>query len=197
MAVKRPTSRAKGTLLLAFLVFAVVLGLLVFQKYHTATRTAEPPPATAPVGSAVVTLFFAAPDGEGLVREGREVLLEESLEEGVRSVVEELISGPVGDLAPTLPASTRVLGVQVVGEVARVDLGGELRESLPSGSSSEMAALYSIVDTVAVNFPAIKAVQFLIEGVEVAELKGHLDLSAPLRPDFTLEKKAPAEPAIK
>jgi spore germination protein GerM len=190
--VKRRTSRAKGILLLSFLVFAVVLGALVFRKYHTATRTAEPPPAaTAPAGSAVVTLFFAAPDGTGLAREGRQVVLAEQVEEGVRSVVEELIGGPVGSLAPTLPANVRVLGVQLTGDVARIDFGAELREALPSGSSAEMAAVYSIVDTVVANFPTIKGVQFLIEGAEVEELKGHLDLSAPLAPDFTLEQKSP------
>ena len=194
--MKRRTSRAKGILLLSFLVFAVVLGALVFRKYDTATRSVEPaPPATAPAGSAVVTLFFAAPDGTGLAREGRQVVLAEQVEEGVRSVVEELISGPVGSLAPTLPANTRVLGVQLAGDVARIDFGSEFRENLPFGSSAGMAAVYSIVDTVAVNFPAIKAVQFLIEGEQVEEL-GHLDLSTPLAPDFTQEQKEP-EPAGK
>ena len=189
--MKRRTSRAKGILLISFLIFAVVLGALVFRKYHTATRTAEPPPvATAPIGSAVVTLFFAAPGGEGLAREGREVLLEEELEEGVKSVVEELVSGPLGSLAPTLPANARVLGVRIQGEVAQIDFGSELRDNLPTGSSAEMTAVYSIVDTVAANFPRIKAVQLLIEGAKVEEL-GHLDLSEPLLPDFTLEKSEP------
>jgi len=190
--VKKRISNAKGIVLLAFLVFAVVVGALVFRKYDTATRAVEPAAKGEPAGSAVVTLFFAAQEGEGLVREGREVEIEEAVEERVESVVDELVIGPLGSLAPTLPANTRVLGVRLKGEVAQIDFGRELSESLPSGSSAEMAAVYSVVDTVVANFPQIKAVQFLIEGSPVAELKGHLDLSNPIVPDFTLEKKEPA-----
>jgi len=186
--VKKRTSKAKGILLISFLLFAVVLGALVVRKYDTATRTVEPPPKAAPAGSAVVTLFFAAPEGRGLAREGREVVIEEPIEEGIESVVQELISGPLGSLSPTLPANARVLGVRVTGEVAQIDFGRELQEGIPSGSSAEMAAVYSIVDTVTLNFPGIKAVQLLIEGAPVEALKGHLDLSTPLNPDFTLEK---------
>ena len=186
--MKKRTSKAKGILLISFLLFAVVLGALVFRKYETATRPVEPPPGAAPAGSAVVTLFFGSPDGQGLAREGREVVIEDGVEQGVESVVEELVSGPLGSLAPTLPANARILGVQVTGEVARIDFGHEFREGIPEGSSAEMAAVYSIVDTVALNFPAIKAVQFLIEGAPVGEL-GHLDLSTPLQPDFSLEKR--------
>ena len=52
-----------------------------------------------------------------------------------------------------------------------------------------MTAVYSIVNTVAVNFPRIKRVRLLLGGKEVATLKGHLDLREPLVPDFDLEKK--------
>ena len=189
--MKKRTSNAKGILLIAFLLFAVVLGALVARKYQTATRSMEPAPRAAPVGNVVVALFFAAPDGEGLVREGREVEVEEGLEQGVESVVEELVRGPLGSLAPTLPASVRVLGVRVKGETAQIDFGRELKETLPAGSSAELAAVYSVVDTVTANFPQIKSVQFLIEGAPVDELKGHLDLRGPLPPDYTLEKKEP------
>jgi len=201
--VKKHTSNAKGILVIAFLVFAVIVGALVFRKYDTATRAVEPAPKTEPAVAVVVTLFFAAQDGEGLVREGREVEIGEigetgeTVEEKIESVVDELISGPLGSLAPTLPPNARVLGVRLNGEVAQIDFGRELSEGLPSGSSAEMTAVYSVVDTVAANFPQIKAVQFLIEGAPVAELKGHLDLSQPLAPDFTLEKKEPAPaPAV-
>ena len=192
--MKKRTNRAKGTLLVAFLLFAVIVGGLVFRKYDTATRVVEParqsvPAVPAPpAGTAVVTLFFAAEDGSGLVREGREVEIEERVEEGIARLVAELASGPVGSHSPTLPPNTRVLGVRLEGEVALVDLGAEFKEGIPSGSSAEMAAVYSVVDTVAANFPQVKGVRFLIEGAPVAEL-GHLDLSAPLAPDYSLEKK--------
>ena len=189
--MKKRSNKAKGILLVAFLIFAVVVGGLVFRKYDTATRAVQPVPIpkSEPAGTAVVTLFFATQDAAGLAREGREVEIEQTVEERIESLVAELVSGPVGSLAPTLPPNTRVLGVQLEGEVAKIDFGAELRDALPSGSSAEMAAVYSVVDTVATNFPQVKKVQFLVEGVPVTELKGHLDLSSPVAPDYGLEQQ--------
>jgi spore germination protein GerM len=164
---------------------------LIFRKYDTATRIVAPHPKAVPMGTFVSTLFFASTDGQGLVREGREVEIPEGVEEGVESVLAELISGPLGSLAPTVPANTRVLRVHVNGVVAKIDFGHELPDGVPSGSSAEMTAVYSIVDTVTTNFPQIKSVQFLIEGAAVENLKGHLDLSTPLPPDYSLEMKQP------
>lgn len=189
--MKKKTTRAKGILLIAFLLFAVVVGALVFRKYQTATRRVEPPPQAAPAGTVVVTLFFASEDGAGLVREGREVEIEESLEDRVESVVDELIRGPLGSNAPTLPPNAKVLGVRLKGDLAEIDFGPELLAGIPQGSSAEMVAVYSIVDTVTVNFPQIKQVRFLVAGAIPETLEGHLDLRTPLPPDFALEKKEP------
>lgn len=186
--MKKRTNNAKGILLIAFFLFAVVLGALIFRKYSTALHRVEPPPRAAQVGTFVGTLFFAAPGGEGLVREGRELETSEGIEDGIELLVDELISGPVGDLGPTLPANARVLGVRVNGTLAQIDFGHELPEGLPAGSSAEMAAVYSVVDTVCTNYAQIKMVQILVEGAAVENLKGHLDLKNPLAPDYSLEK---------
>jgi spore germination protein GerM len=191
--VKRQPNRSKAILLVAFVTFAVVVGVLVFRKYETATRKVEQPPlkaapAPAQPGAAVVTLFFASADGEGLVREGREVELDEAVEESVETVLDELISGPVGSHAATaLPGNVKVLGVRLKGGVAQIDFDRGFKEGIPSGSSAETAAVYSVVDTVTSNFPQIKAVQFLVEGAPLEELHGHLDLKEPLAPDYSLE----------
>ncbi|MBU5612116.1 GerMN domain-containing protein [Geomonas azotofigens] len=193
--MKRRSNRAKGVLLIAFLVFAVVVGLMVFRKYRTATQVAPPAAPTEQVDTRVVTLFFSNQDGSSLTREGREIAVEDTTDDMIASVVDELVVGPLGDLAPTLPHNAKVLGAQLKGDVAQVDFSKELVESLPEGSSAEMSAVYSVVDTVVANFPQVKAVRFLVDGVPVKELKGHLDLSAPIAPDFTMEKKeAPAAP---
>jgi hypothetical protein len=52
-----------------------------------------------------------------------------------------------------------------------------------------MTAVYSIVDSIAVNFPRIKQVKLLFNGKTAETLKGHLDLRGPLTPDFSMEKK--------
>lgn len=188
--MKRRTNRNKSILLIAFLVFAVVVGLLVFRKYQTASRVEKLPAPTEQVpDTRVVSLFFANQEGSGLVREGREIAVEDTTDDMIASVVDELVVGPLGDLAPSLPHNARVLGAQLKGDVVQVDFTRELVESLPEGSSAEMTAVYSVVDTVAANFPQVKAVQFLVDGAPVKELKGHLDLSAPIAPDFSMEKQ--------
>jgi spore germination protein GerM len=136
----------------------------------------------------LVTLFFASPDGTGLVREAREIDACADPAACAEEVLEELINGPVGDVAPTLPPVATFHSVRLEGETAIVDCGKELAEGFPAGSSAQMVAVYSVVDSLAFNFPVIKNVRFLLEGESVKTL-GQLDMSAPLSPDFSLEKK--------
>lgn len=190
--MKRHPRRPNAALILAFVLLALFLGALVARKYHTATHKVEPPVQQQPVATTgVVSLFFAAPDGEGLVREGRELELGESLQDRIEAVLDELVSGPVGDNGPTLPGNTRVLSVRLAGELVEVNFSRDLVDGLPAGASAEMAAVYSVVDTLAANFPEVKQVRILVEGVVPETLKGHLDLRRPLVPDYTLEKAEP------
>lgn len=176
-------------LFIAFIVCAAVLGALMLKKYEERHRRPVVAPHPQQGGTLLVTLFFSSPDGAGLVREGREIDPCGDTTGCVEAVVGELINGPLGDLAPTLPATASIHAVQVNGELAQIDLGEEMMNGLPGGSNAEMAAVYSIVDSIAVNFPRIKQVKLLVGGKPVETLKGHLDLSKPLAPDFTLEKK--------
>ncbi|MCM0080395.1 GerMN domain-containing protein [Geomonas sp. Red32] len=181
--MKKRTSKAKGILLISFLLFAVVIGGLLIRKYQTTTRTAAPAAAQEePAGSVVVTLFFASPDGKSLVREGREIEIEEGVEDGIESVVDELISGPLGELSATLPSNVRIIGVKLNGPVAQIDFTGELKEYLTQPGQA-LPAIYSVVDSVTANFPQVKTVQILVDG---APLDGvaKLDLKGPLAPDY-------------
>lgn len=189
--MKRTKPRRRELILLvAFLAAAVILGLMIFGKYRESRELPTVQPEQKPAGTFQATLFFATPDAEGLAREGREVAACEAIPECVEGVVNELVNGPVGDLQPTLPSDAVVREVRVEGETAVVDFGKELAEGLPGGSSAEMAAVYSVVDTVCLNFPQIKRVKFLLDGKEAETLKGHLDLRQPIAPDFTMETKS-------
>jgi hypothetical protein len=181
--------RELTVLFIAFIVCAAVLGALMLKKYEERHGRPVAVPHPQQEGTFLVTLFFASPDGAGLVREGREIDPCADSAGCVERVVGELINGPLGDLAPTLPAATSIHAVQVNGELVQIDLGKEMIEGLPGGSSAEMTAVYSIVDSIAVNFPRIKQVKLLFDGKTVETLKGHLDLSGPLAPDFGMEKK--------
>ncbi len=176
-------------LIIAFFLCAAALGALFLKKYEERSRQPAIPPPPRQEGTLMVTLFFASPDGSMLMREGREIDACGNAADCVESVVEELINGPRGELSPTLPDNASVRDVQVNGDLAEIDLGEDTVKGIPGGSHAEMTAVYSIVDSIAVNFPGIKQVKFLFDGKPAETLKGHLDLREPLQPDFTLEKK--------
>jgi spore germination protein GerM len=95
----------------------------------------------------------------------------------------ELIKGPKGKLIPTLPPRTKLLSLQMDDEgVAKVDFSLALSKDHPGGSSAEMMTVYSIVNSLALNFPRIKRVQILIDGKPIETITGHLSLKRPISP---------------
>ena len=132
-------------------------------------------------------LFFQAADRPGLMIEERTVAQSNDLSRQIKSVVEELIAGSKSGLAPTLAPATRVLEVFVTARgVAYVSLSKEAAEGAGGGSETELITVYSVVNSLAVNFPAVKRVQILLEDKPRSTLWGHVDLTRPLPPDMTL-----------
>ena len=177
-------------LFLAFIVSASVLGMLLYRKYEQSRAPSVPSAAREEtVGKKIVTLFFVGQSGTGLRRETREIDACDELPDCVEAVIDELVNGPLGELGATLPGTFSLNSVTVAGDTAVLDLERGTWEGLPGGSSAEMTAVYSIVDTIVFNFPQIRRVRFLLEGEPMPTLKGHLDLREPLAPDFSLETK--------
>ena len=142
-----------------------------------------------------VKLFFQAADRPGLSIEERSVSFSTDLAGQVKAVVEELVRGSRTGLLPTLAPDTRVLEVFVSARgVAYVDLSKEARVVAPGGSESELITVYSIVNSLTVNFPALKRVQILVDDKPAATLAGHVDLTRPLPPDMTLLAASPVTP---
>lgn len=168
------------------------------EEGGAASAEAAPPAeeATAAVERQInVKLFFQSADRRGLALEERAVVFSSDLARQVQSVVEELVKGSQSGLGATLPPATRVLVVFVSGRgVAYVDLSKEATTGQLGGSEAELVTVYSVVNSLAANFPAIKRVQILIEDRPVATLAGHVDLTRPLRPDMTLLASAPLTP---
>lgn len=143
-----------------------------------------------------VRLYFEAPDREGLLPEEREVAFSADLARQLRTVVEELAKGSTTGLVPTLPAGTRVLEVFVQARgVAWVDLSSEATSGLPGGSKAELLTVYSVVNTIVTNFPAVSRVRIVVNDQPVTSLGGHVDLSRPLPPDMTLVALPTPEPS--
>jgi spore germination protein GerM len=165
-----------------------------------ADETARPAATEGPAAGAgrriSVRLYFEAPDQEGLLPEEREVAFSADLPRQLRTVVEELAKGSTTGLVSTLPEGTRVLEVFVQARgVAWVDLSSEATTGLPGGSRAELLTVYSIVNTLVTNFPAVSRVRIVVNDQPVTSLGGHVDLSQPLPPDMTLVA-LPAPPQL-
>jgi spore germination protein GerM len=115
-------------------------------------------------------------------------------EDCLREMVQALIAGPQGDLAPILPEQVALRDLVVDGSLVSLDFSHELIAAHPGGTQSELLTTYGLADTLAVNFPHLRQMQILVEGTVAATLKGHVDLRQPISPDFSLveEGLAPA-----
>lgn len=181
--------RMNISLVIPFLVIAMVLGIMFVNKYRASREVVTAPQVQQPAGTRQAVLFFVA-DGVRLGREAREIELCENDTLCLKSVIEELLNGPVGDYSEALPEGAALVGVSISGNTATVELNRAFADDLPGGSSAEMLAVYSLVDTVCVNFPGISKVRLIVEGGGALK---HLDISEPLAPDYSLEQTAAAE----
>ena len=63
---------------------------------------------------------------------------------------------------------------------AYVDLSRDVIAAHPGGTLNELLTVYTIVNALTVNLPAVTSVQLLVDGKEVDTLSGHVDLRQPL-----------------
>ena len=126
-------------------------------------------------------LFYVSEDGSALASVEREVAFAERPAEQARAIIEAQIAPVTEPFVSAVPRGTtlRALFVTPEGE-AFVDFSPELTRAHPGGSLMELLTIYTIVDALTVNLPAITAVQVLVEGKEVDTLAGHVDLRQPL-----------------
>ncbi len=132
-------------------------------------------------------LYFATPNNEDLsfkpeIRPLPE-LEEKSKLQKAQVILEELAKGP-GEgsvLLPCLPGGNWVHGLRLEGTRAVVDVSSELGTFINGGGASEMMAIYSLVNTLAVNLD-LNEVTILVDGVKNATLGGHFLLGEPIKP---------------
>jgi len=179
------------TLRAGFAVFAAIAAWVLFfglPKWYAARRTesvaaavtaAAPAPGTA-VRKITATLFYVSDDGMSLVQAQREVPFSQNVSAQARAIVEAQLA-PAPPLVSAIPPDTKLREVFVTerGD-AFVDLSGEVASKHSGGSLDEIFTVYTIVDALTVNLPAIARVQILVDGKEVDTLAGHVDLRHPL-----------------
>jgi len=140
-----------------------------------------------PRASKVVTLFFLSEEDNLFHPEQRQILTSPSVVQEAEQVVAELIKGSDKGYLSSLPPETKLRQLFITKEgVAYVDFSRELYEKLPSGSSAELATVYSIVNSLTYNFNPIKKVFILVEGGEKETLGGHISLRQAFAPLYSL-----------
>ncbi len=187
----------RAKLIVAAVLF-IALAALVFVFFRTGARESLRSAAGAQTATEVeapapgrdlktVTLFFPREEDGLLIPEEREIASDPAPSREAEQTLGELIKGPRGDLVSALPPETRLARLFITRDgTAYADFSRELADRHPSGTDAEMATVYSIVDTLAFNFPSIKKVFLLIDGEERETLAGHLSLDRPYFPDYGL-----------
>lgn len=152
---------------------------------RTKLREAALEPASGP--TELVTLYFPS-YAEGLLNaETRPLTLAANNTDRIKQIVLALIEGSQQGLGSVLPPTTTLRAVFLTSDgTAFLDFSRDALSNFPPGIESESLAIYSIVDSLAVNVPAVKRVKFLIQGQQVHTLAGHIDLSGYFVPDSSL-----------
>lgn len=142
---------------------------------------AAAPAATVPaVRKITATLFYVSDDGMALVPAQREVAFGATPAEQARAIVEAQLA-PAPPHVSAIPAGVTVRDVFITerGD-AFVDVSADITAKHPGGSLDEILTVYTLVNALTVNLPAIQRVQILVDGKEVDTLAGHVDLRHPL-----------------
>ncbi len=180
---QRKKKDSAGSAFLTVIIIAlltVAVGIYLLAKYGEKIPSYLIPKRTGQ-GVKIVNLYFSNEEGVELIGEKRKIE-RGTLTKEIKEAVNGIIKGPEENLTPTIPDGTRLLNVEVKDGVAFLNFSKEISENHPGGSSAEIQTIYSVINTITLNFPEIKMVQFLIEGEKAKTLAGHIDISSPLGP---------------
>jgi len=113
----------------------------------------------------LATLYFPALNEGKILPESRSLTWAQADADRVRQIVLALAEGSHQGYGRVLPASTTVRAVFLTADgTAYLDLSADVLSDFEPGIQSETLAIYSIVNSLTMNIPAVKQVQFLIGG---------------------------------
>ena len=186
----------KKVLILVFLfVLLIILVALFFNRGGEEKIKPGPEATSLPLdvepGEDVelkkITLFFPS-EGDSLLHpEEREIVASPSLVKEAKQTILALLEGSKNGYLSPFPPETRLREIYFTTEgIAYVDFSREIKDKHISGSTAEMATVFSVVNSLTYNFKSIKKVFILIEGGEKETLGGHINLSRPFLPKYDL-----------
>src|SRR5262245_26107644 len=171
----------------AFAVITIVAVVLVVRstsRFRSGTRAAAAPSPTAPAppGRKIkARLFYVGENGTKLTGIERDVAFADNAAEQAREIVAAQVGAVAEPLVSAVPAGTTLRALFITeNRQAFVDLSRDVIAAHPGGTINELLTVYTIVNAVTANLPAITSVQVLVDGKEVDTLAGHVDLRRPL-----------------
>ncbi|ABC77775.1 GerMN domain-containing protein [Syntrophus aciditrophicus] len=125
-------------------------------------------------------LYFSDANERFLVPEKRYLVKGKTPDQQAGEIVKAILDGSKTGKVNTFPPEVKLRDLKIEkNQTAYVSFSKNLVQSHPGGSTSEMATVYSLTNSLTANIPEIKAVRILIEGREVDSLKGHISLKQP------------------
>jgi hypothetical protein len=178
---------------------AVTAAFILLPRWYQSDQAAEFEAPAAPATPKIKAhLFYVSEDGLRLVAVEREVPFGQGTLQQARRIVESQIAPAPKPQVSAIPEGTKLRALYVDAEGhAFVDLSREVSAAHAGGAVEEILTVYSIVNAITENLPAVHGVQILVEGREVDTLAGHVDLRRPLARGaaWLLEPAAPV-PAV-
>ena len=184
--IRRYLPGAIGVVALGLLAWGVtsVLERLTDRSADPTVIANKPAPSETPHIAA--TMFYATPEGDALMPIRREVPLAEGIVAQGRQILLAQLEAPSAPYISAIPAGTMLRAFYVTDRGdAFVDLSG-ISSTPPGGSLTEMLTVQALVNAVTANLPAVQRVQILVDGKEVDTIAGHVDIRRPLVPDPSL-----------
>jgi spore germination protein GerM len=177
--------KALRWILFGSILMGVIFAFIIIHQKEERPSYIAPPPSKEPPKK--IVLYFSCPEMEGFVPESFWIERKQDLVDEVKLVLNRLIEGPKGNgLVATIPPKTRLRELYISKGIAYPDFSREFIENHWGGTTGEIHTVYSIVNTLALNFEEIEKVQLLVEGRGIETIAGHLDLRRPLSPNLRL-----------
>jgi hypothetical protein len=163
---------------------AVTAWLLFFALPRWYGRSRAPSGIAAAAGVPVpsgrkikANLFYVAEDGQRLMSVEHDVAFGEGTVEQARQILEAQLARVAEPLVSAVPEGTKLRTIFITARGdAFVDLSREFVARHTGGSTNELLTIYTIVNVLGANLPAVRSVELLVDGKQLETLAGHVDL---------------------
>jgi spore germination protein GerM len=181
---RRPAVVAGTIVLVMVIAGGLLVGMPRWAKRRQAAMLATGVQAVVPPlqGRKIkARLFYVADDGMRLTGVERDVPYGEGTVEQAREILAAQVAPVAEPLVSAVPPGTTIRSVFVADDgSAYIDLSHQVMAAHGGGTLDELLTVYTFVNALTTNLPAVTAVQVLVNGKEVDTLAGHVDLRRPL-----------------